>query len=261
MKKLGIVGGVAWPSTIDYYRALCRLSIDRHRASGLGGPAATPEMAIESLDIGKSFGLRGGAITDDAGWSRYDEYFRAALQRLQASGCELAIIASNTPHNRFAAITKDIAMPVLGIFEAVAAECARLGVSDMLILGTAPTMDAPNFANVLARFGVKGFVPKSADERAKVVALIADLQALRNDHAASRLRGVVEASFAPSGRVRAVCLACTELPLAFPEIETESSRVIDDVLYINTTMVHAKAAFAALMAPAEQPAPTGRRGA
>ena len=111
MKKLGIVGGVAWPSTIDYYRAICRLSTRQHQASGLGGPPATPEMAIESLNINESFGLRGGAVTDDASWSRYDAYFRAALQRLQASGAELAIIASNTPHNRFAAITKGISMP------------------------------------------------------------------------------------------------------------------------------------------------------
>jgi aspartate racemase len=251
MKKLGIVGGVAWPSTIDYYRAICRLSVARHQASGISGPPATPEMAIESLDISKSFALRGGAITDDASWSRYDAYFRAALQRLQASGAELAIIASNTPHNRFAAITKGIAMPVLSIFDAVASECARLGVSDMLILGTAPTMNAPNFADVLTRVSVKAFAPKATEDRAKVVALIAELQALRDDDAASRLRGVVDASFPPGSGVRTVCLACTELPLAFPAIEAESSLVIDDVRYINTTMIHAQAAFAAVIAPAQ----------
>jgi aspartate racemase len=259
MKKLGIVGGVAWPSTIDYYRAICRLSVAHHQASGIGGPAATPEMTIESLDISKSFALRGGAITDDASWSRYDAYFRAALQRLHASGAELAIIASNTPHNRFAAITKGIAMPVLSIFEVVAGECARLGVSEMLILGTAPTMDAPNFADVLARFGVRAFAPKATEDKAKVVALIAELQALRDDGAASRLRGVADASFPPGSGVRTVCLACTELSLAFPAIETESSLVIDDVRYINTTMIHARAAFAAVMAPAEA-TPACQRG-
>jgi aspartate racemase len=246
MKKLGIVGGVAWPSTIDYYRAICRLGIAHHKAAGGDGPPHVPEMSIESLNIAKSFGLRGGAITDDASWARYDDYFRAALQRLQVSGAELAIIASNTPHNRFAAITRGIDIPVLGIFEAVADECVRLGVSDMLILGTAPTMSAPNFADVLARFGVTAYPPAASDERAKVVALIADLQAERHDNAASRLRSVVDASCAGSASLRTVCLACTELPLAFPAIEAESSLVIDGVRYINTTMIHAKAAFAAL---------------
>lgn len=203
-------------------------------------------MSIESLNIAKSFGLRGGVITDDASWSRYDDYFRAALQRLQASGAEVAIIASNTPHNRFAAITKGVDIPVISIFEAVAKECAQLGVTDMLILGTAPTMDAPNFADVLARFGVKAYAPAAADERAKVVAQIADLQAERRDNAASRLRSVVDASCAPGTGLRTVCLACTELPLAFPAIEAASSLVVDGVRYINTTMIHAKAAFTAL---------------
>lgn len=246
MKKLGIVGGIAWQSTIDYYRALCRLSVEHHKARAVSGPPPVPEMSIESLNLNKSFGLR-GVVGDDASWARYDDYFRAALQRLQASGAELAIIASNTPHNRFAAITKGIEMPVLSIFEAVARQCAQLGVAEMLILGTAPTMDAPNFADVLARFGVEAHAPAAADERAKIVALIAELQADRHDDAALRLRRVVDASFPSSGRVRTVCLACTELPLAFPAIEKESSLVIDDVLYINTAMIHAKAAFAALL--------------
>jgi aspartate racemase len=247
LKKLGIVGGVAWPSTIDYYRAICRLGIAHHKAEGGDGPPRTPEMSIESLNIAKSFGLRGGAITDDASWSRYDAYFRAALQRLQVSGAEVAIIASNTPHNRFAAITEGIEIPVISIFEAVAKECTQLGVTDTLILGTAPTMDARNFADVLARFGVKAQSPAAPEQRAKVVALIAELQAERHDNAASRLRGVVDASVAPSAGLRTVCLACTELPLAFPAIEAESNLVLDGVRYINTTMIHAKAAFAALM--------------
>ena len=76
MKKLGIVGGVAWPSTIDYYRAICRLSVAYHADKAVIGPPPVPEMAIESLNINKSFGLRGGAVTDDASWASYDEYFQ-----------------------------------------------------------------------------------------------------------------------------------------------------------------------------------------
>jgi aspartate racemase len=81
MKKLGIVGGVAWPSTIDYYKGLCRLGVDLHSSLNLTGPPAVPEMTIESLNIAKSFALRGGAITDDLSWAEYDRYFREALER------------------------------------------------------------------------------------------------------------------------------------------------------------------------------------
>jgi aspartate racemase len=247
MKKLGIVGGVAWPSTVDYYRAICRLSVAYHTDKSVIGPPPVPEMAIESLNINKSFGLRGGAVADDASWANYDQYFREALQRLEASGAELAIIASSTPHNRLSAITQGIGIPVLSIIEAVAQECARLGVEEMLILGTAPTMDLPVFSAVLSRFGIRAYPPRLAEEREKVVALISELYAGREENAASRIRSIVDNSFPITGSVRTVCLACTELPLAFPEIERESSLVVDNIRYVNSTMVHARAAFAATL--------------
>jgi aspartate racemase len=248
MKKLGIVGGVAWASTVDYYKTICRLSMERHAALGAEGPPSFPEMSIESLNIKKSFGLRGGDITDDASWAAYDAYFRAALQRLASSGAEVAIIASNTPHNRLASITRGLDIPVVSIFDAVAKACAGLGVKDMLILGTAPTMDAPNFAAVLATHGIKAFSPPQAEARKKTVALIAELQTDRNERAAQRMQDIVDASFAATTKPRAVCLACTELPLAFPALERQGDLVVGDIHYINTTVVHAKAAFAALLA-------------
>lgn len=247
MKKLGIVGGIAWPSTIDYYRAICRLSLDYHKQKPISGPPPVPEMTIESLNINKSFGLRGGSIADDASWAKYDQYFREALRRVEANGADLAIIASNTPHNRYASITSGIKIPVLSMFEAVAKDCARIGVTEMLILGTAPTMDSPAFSEVLARSGIRASAPSMQGERAKVVALISELYAERDEDAAGRIRSIVDASCPKNGAVRAVCLACTELPLAFPNIERETDIVMDDIRYINTTMIHAKAAFSALL--------------
>lgn len=251
MRKLGIIGGVAWPSTIDYYKAICRLSLAHHRRKSITGPPPMPEMAIESLNMNKSFGLRGGAIDDEASWSRFDEYFRQALRRLETSGAALAIIASNTPHNRFDAITRGIGIPVLSIFDAVAAECMRLGVTKMLILGTAPTMDSPIFPQVLARHGVTGYAPGSAEIRAKVIALISELYEERNEDAAARIQAVVDASFPNAGALGAVCLACTELPLAFPQMENESEFVRGGVRYLNPTMIHARAAFSALLEPSD----------
>ena len=246
MKKLGILGGVAWPSTIDYYRAICRMSVARHVHESLPGPPAVPEMSIESLNINKSYGLRGGTITDDVSWAKYDQYFREALQRLEAGGAELAIIASSTPHNRLSAITQGIRIPVLGIFEAVAQECAQLGVKEVLILGTAPTMDAPVFSEALSRFGVRGYAPRLAEERVKLTALVSELYAGHGVDAASRLRSIVDNSCPKTSPIRTVCLACTELPMAFPAIEQEASLVIDGICYVNSTIVHARAAFAAI---------------
>ena len=247
MKKLGIVGGVAWPSTIDYYRAICRLSIEHHRDLGISGPSPMPEMSIESLNLNKSFGLRGGDIADDASWAQYDAYFRDALRRLENAGADIAIIASNTPHNRFDSITAGIGIPVLSIFDAVAKHCQALGVEEMLILGTAPTMDSPKFPDVLRRFGIDGYAPIDPADRAAIVELISELYEDKHQDAAARITDVVRRHPPSLSRTPTACLACTELPLAFEEVESATQATIDGVRYVNTTMVHAKAAFQALL--------------
>ena len=249
MKKLGIVGGVAWPSTIDYYRAICLLSVEHHKQLGVSGPPPVPEMSIESLNINKSFGLRGGDISDDQSWAAYDKYFRDALLRLQNAGVDVAIIASNTPHNRFDAITMGVKVPVLSIFQAVAKHCEALGVRQMLILGTAPTMDSPKFPEVLRTFGIEGLAPTKQTDRSEISKLIDELYEDTNRDAPKRIADVVNRNTASWARPPVACLACTELPLAFKEIERKTDTLIDGVLYVNTTMVHAKEAFQALLAP------------
>ena len=124
MKKIGIVGGIAWPSTVEYYAGLCRLGEQRHR-SGSGG-ACLPEMVIESLDHERAVAYI-GTDEDPGSWLRFDAYHRDALQRLEAAGADFALIASNTSHHRLAEIVRAIRIPVLSIFDVVAAECGRIG--------------------------------------------------------------------------------------------------------------------------------------
>ena len=91
MKKIGMVGGVAWKSTVDYYSAICRRSAHWHLASNLPGVPSIPEMSIESLDINKAIACL-GVDGDDRSWCQFDDYHRRALKRLEASGADFALI-------------------------------------------------------------------------------------------------------------------------------------------------------------------------
>nr|WP_316642220.1 aspartate/glutamate racemase family protein [uncultured Roseateles sp.] len=243
MKKIGIVGGIAWQSTVEYYRSICQLSQARFAALGGTGPADMPEFCIESVNIRQSQSRRGVA-GDEASWARFDAYFQAALQRLQASGADFAVIASNTPHNRYEAITRGLQMPVLSLFEVVAQACSREGVSRLLILGTEPTMSLPAFPAVLQRHGIQSQVPNDTADRALVHRLIEDLQAGRDEGASAQLHDLVRRNFAGEpGERPVVALACTELPLAFPAFADAGLFEVGGVLYVNTTALHARAAF------------------
>jgi aspartate racemase len=243
MKKIGIVGGVAWPSTVDYYTEICRRSENRHSAGNRKGPPSMPEMSIESLDLSRAVSYI-GVDGDDGSWSRFDEYHRAALRRLEASGVEFAVIASNTPHHRFDAIVRGVGIPVINIWEEAAKECTRLGAEQVLILGTAVTMRSPEFLKRFAKHGVEAAGPLDSTARSQTEGLIAELQAGKTEGAAERIGKVARTSFAGQFTARpVVCLACTELPLAFREWKTLASFSVDGVTYVNSSSVHIGAAF------------------
>lgn len=243
MKKIGIVGGVGWLSTIDYYTGICRRSERRDAAGNRDGPRSTPEMSIESLDLSKAASYI-GVDGDDASWSRFDEYHRTALQRLEGSGADFALIASNTPHHRFEAIARGIGIPVIHIWEEAAKECARLGAKQVLILGTAVTMRSLEFRLRFAARGVEAAGPQEDAARTLTAGLIAELQTGKTEGAADRIGRIARTSFERQFTgLPVVCLACTELPLAFPERKTLESFSVEGVTYVNSSAVHIGAAF------------------
>lgn len=243
MKRIGIVGGVGWQSTVDYYAGLCRLSQQRRAVMKLRDGPLTPEICIESLDLNTAFALL-GRDDDEESWRRFDEYHRTALKRLQASDAEVAVMASNTPHHRFASITDGITIPVLSIVDASAREAMRVGAAQALIIGTELTMRSNMYPETFLRYDVKAASPSGAKTRAAVVELIADLHAERIEGAGERIGAIVADAFA--GRIpgdAAVCLACTELPLAFPFAKEQTSFEHAGIRYVNSTAAHIAALF------------------
>jgi len=243
VKKIGIVGGVAWLSTVDYYSEICRRGERWHLARDRPGPPSTPEMTIESLDLNKAVAHL-GVDGDEESWSQFDEYHRAALKRLEASGADFAIIASNTPHHRLDSIARGVGIPIVSIFAAAAKEGARIGASQVLILGTALTMSSQKFREEFAEYGIEAASPEDQSIRSATARLIGDLQQGNLEGAAERLGNIAKAprgtQFAASATV---CLACTELPFAFPALKTLPTFAVDGVSYINTTAAHIDAAF------------------
>jgi len=243
VKKIGIVGGVGWPSTVEYYAGICRLADERHVASRRAGLASTPEMAIESLDLARAVGFL-GTDGNEASWSRFEEYHRLALQRLEVGGAECAIMASNTPHHRFEQIVRGIGIPVIDLFEVVARESARAGARQVLVLGTALTMRSPRLRDAFASHGVDADGPGEEAAWGTTAGLIARLQGGRHEGAAGALGEMASAWLAGRpGTGAMVCLACTELPLAFPELKSLSIFEAAGVTYANTTAMHIRAAF------------------
>jgi aspartate racemase len=239
MKKIGILGGIGWPSTIEYYAGLCGLAEVRNRTLDR---AQMPEVAIESLDLAKAEMLTGSDGDEDS-WLAFDAYHHAALQRLARSGADFAVIACNTAHHRLQQIERGLAIPVLGIVDIAADACVERGIRDVLILGTRTVMASAVFRAVFRQRGIDARAPAEERHRQLVLAAIDALSSGHDDGASGRIRQVIAESGLGQDPSTAVYLGCTELPLAFPAQKHQGMFEVDGVRCINSTALHIHAAF------------------
>ncbi len=234
------MGGVGWASTVDYYRAIAEGAGRYFAERGHGSPLPIPPMTIESVTQAKTRALRGVA-GDEESWSAFDAVFREALLTLQNAGCDFGIIASNTPHARLHAIREGVSMPILSIFDATADATASTGATKALVLGTTVTMQARNYADRLAAENITANARLPEPEIAEMQAMIdSDFYGGASDTAHARLLAFCNKHAAPG---TAILLACTELPLAFPDHLDDPVFEADGHLFINPSAAHVAAAL------------------
>jgi len=244
VQKIGIVGGVAWPSTLEYYRLLCKWANAHFLQRGSDLPLPTPPMVIESLVMHETRRLRAKPGSGEEGWVAFDTVIRDALLRLQSAGCDFAIIANNTMHTRLHAVRVGLDIPIVSILEATAATARKCGAKRALVLGTSVTMRADDFTRALRLEDIEA-------------------NARLDDQTIEGLQSLIDAEFygaqaTPTGRnelvklcaklvddpsTTIVLLACTELPLAFPEHAEAEVFASDGFTFVNTTAVHVRAAL------------------
>ena len=214
-----------------------------HVARGLSGPPTMPEISIESLDLAKAISYL-GSDGDEESWAQFDGYHRAAIRRLEANGAEVALIASNTPHHRFETIVQGIHIPVVSILQEIAKESVGIGAQRVLLLGTALTMRSARFRQEFALHGIEADGPQGDAARKMTVELIEDLQLGKFAGAADRIVHVAKQSFRGQfSHQSVVCLACTELPLAFEKLNARRIFEYDGLRFINAVAVHVEAVF------------------
>lgn len=243
MKKIGIVGGAAWPSTLAYYRLLCAWSNAHFADEAPKGPARTPPIAIESLVMRELRALRAPPGAGEAAWADYDDAIRQALLRLEASGCDFAVIANNTMHSRLHAIRRGVGMEVLSMIDVAAAAAAGTGARRALVLGTSVTMRSPVYRDALQKLGVTADPTPDAAEIEAMQRLIDDeFHGERvSPEGRAALFGYCDRHL--GGADAAILLACTELPLAFPDHLESPVFHAEGRLFINTTAAHIRAAL------------------
>lgn len=224
MHYLGLLGGMSWESTAEYYRL-----INQGVGSRLGGLHSAP-LLIHSVDFA---GIAARQRNGD--WAGAAEELVTAARGLERAGAAALLLCTNTMHNVAAVIEGAVGVPLLHIVDPTGAALQEAGVRRAALLGTRYTMELPFWRERLAaRYGVELLVP-GEEERAEVHRVIYDELCRGLISATSRASyGRTIARLGAAG-AEAVILGCTEITLLL--------RAADSPLPVfDTTALHAQAA-------------------
>jgi len=223
MRRIGLLGGMSWESTILYYKA-----INEHIRDHQGG--------LHSADIiMRSFDFEDVARLQRAGdWAGAGNLLGAAARDLAAAGAECIVICTNTMHLVTDDITRLSGLPVLHVADIVAHAAREAGVERVGLLATAFTMEQPFYRERLERHGLQVLVPGEPDRR-EVHRVIFEELCQGVTRPASRNAYLRVARDLVRQGAQGIILGCTEICLLIGQDDL-------DVPVFDTTALHARAA-------------------
>lgn len=150
MKKIGLIGGMSWQSTMLYYRGL-----NEAVAARLGG-LHSARVLVDSIDFDAL--VRWQREED---WARAGDLMVESARNLERGGAACVLITANTMHLVFDRVADAVSIPLLHIVDATGARLVADGVQRVALLGTRFTMEKPFFRDRLReRFGIATDVPQ-----------------------------------------------------------------------------------------------------
>ena len=223
-KVIGLIGGMSWESSAEYYRLINQMV--RARLGGL----RSARCLMWSFDFGEIEALQHAGRWDDAAAEMI-----AAARRLERGGADFIVICTNTMHRMADQVQAAISLPLLHIADPTAERIVRAGLRTVGLLGTAFTMEQDFYKGRLAeRHGLQVLVPGD-DDRALVHHVIYDELVQGRVEASSRQAYREVISRLIERGAEAVILGCTEIMLL---VKPEDSAVP----LFDTTAIHAEAA-------------------
>lgn len=223
MKKIGLIGGLTWVSTLEYYRLLNELVNER-----VGGSEAA-EIILYSVNFGPI-----KKMTEAGDWNGISAIICHAARVLEKAGADCLMLGANTMHKIASEIQDSINIPLIHIATITAHAINRQNMKRVALLGTKYTMQLDFYKNALAQYGIDTLVPGEKDIELINTSIYTELG--KNIFLPATRQHYVEIINGLANRgAEGVILGCTEIPMLIKQ--TDSSIPVFD-----TTCLHAMAA-------------------
>jgi aspartate racemase len=224
MKTLGMIGGMSWESTTEYYKIINQLTQKKL------GSLHSCKCLLYSVEFAEI-----GLLLQNENWKEIGDIMSDISQKLEQAGADLIILCTNTIHNCSKAITENISVPFLHIAEATGLEIASQKIKKVGLLGTRPTMEKDFYKEKLnKKFDIQTVIPQPKD-RKKIHEIIFNelVQGVFRDESKEYIKSIINEL--NSAGAEGIILGCTELPLLISDKDI-------DIPVFNTTELHARKA-------------------
>jgi len=224
MKTIGMIGGMSWESSIEYYRIVNEAVKERL------GDLHSAKSVMVSVDFAEIEKLQ-----REGRWEQATRAMVAAARSVEAGGADFLIICTNTMHKMAEEVQQGIGIPLLHIADATAEVINTRGLHRVGLLGTRFTMEEDFYrGRLLEKFHLGVLIPEAAD-REIVHRVIYDELVLGKIQPASKAEYLrIIAGLAEAG-AEGIILGCTEFGLLISQADSR-------LPLFDTTRIHALAA-------------------
>tara|TARA_R110002049_G_scaffold47793_7_gene138023 strand:- start:2449 stop:3138 length:690 start_codon:yes stop_codon:yes gene_type:complete len=229
MKKIGLVGGISWTSTLDYYKY-----INEGVNKSLGG-LQSAEMVIYSLNF---------ADIQDKGWLNSFELLLKACKELKKNNVEGIVLCANTAHLFADEIQEIINIPIINIITATAQEINSRKINKIGLLGTKFTMEMDFYRKKLNEHQIEVLIPETLSDIDRIHYIVKEElgKGIIKSKSKEKLMAICNNLIKKGGE--GIILGCTEIPLilnqddfsipVFDTTEIHSETIVDFILSSHT---------------------------
>jgi aspartate racemase len=224
MKTIGMVGGMSWESSLEYYRI-----VNETVKARLGG-LHSAKCIMYSVDFAAIEELQ-----HKGKWDEATELMIDAAKRVESGGADFIIICTNTMHKMAEQVQQGINIPLLHIADATARKIKSQSLSKIGLLGTRFTMEEDFYkGRLISNHDLDVIIPNK-DEKATVHRVIYDELCRGEIKESSKAQFIKIIDHLVEQGAQGIILGCTEIGLL---VKQEDSLVP----LFDTTKIHAETA-------------------
>lgn len=224
MKTIGMIGGMSWESSVEYYKLV---NEGIHQA--LGGVHSAKSVMV-SVDFAEP-----DLWMKEGDWTKITDLMVKSAQQVEAAGADFLLICTNTMHKMAEEVQSAIKIPLLHIADATAQTIIAQGIQTIGLLGTRFTMKEEFMKKRLAdKFGLKVITPDAEDQEIIHKVIFEELVIGKILPASNEAYKKIMTKLAEQG-AEGIILGCTEIGLLVQQSDCS-------LPLFDTTLLHAQAA-------------------